>query len=420
MGTLGGSAPASHPATPALRAASPNPPALWRSREGRVRRTRGGGRGGVGPEAPTKSVGKARLRQRELMGTLGGFPNPRALWRRREGRVRRTRGGGRGGVGPEAPTKSVGKARLRQRELMGTLGGSAPASHPATPALRAASPNPRPLPATLLPARFARPRALWRRREGRVRRTRGGGRGGVGPEAPRKSVAKARLRQRELMGTLGERQRGRYQKMTPFHDGRTHPIGAMTGGRGRRRLTVAVAVADGYYNRPRPRRFRGANPSARYPQPATLLPARFARPRALWRRREGRVRRTRGGGRGGVGPEAPRKSVAKARLRQRELMGTLGERQRGRYQKMTPFHDGRTHPIGAMTGGRGRRRLTVAVAVADGYYNRPRPRRFRGANPSARYPNPPPSSPLASLGLARSGGGARGASEGREGEGVEV
>ncbi len=58
------SAPPAHPATPALRAASPNPPALWRSREGRVRRTRAGGRGGGGPEAPTKSVGEARLRLR--------------------------------------------------------------------------------------------------------------------------------------------------------------------------------------------------------------------------------------------------------------------------------------------------------------------------------------------------------------------
>jgi len=39
MGTLKGfaspSAPTSHPASPALRAASPNPPALWRSREGK-------------------------------------------------------------------------------------------------------------------------------------------------------------------------------------------------------------------------------------------------------------------------------------------------------------------------------------------------------------------------------------------------
>jgi hypothetical protein len=42
-----------------------------------------------------------------------------------------------------------GKARLRRRDLMETLGGF---------------PNPRPLPATLHPARFARPRALWLRR----------------------------------------------------------------------------------------------------------------------------------------------------------------------------------------------------------------------------------------------------------------
>ena len=47
------------------------------------------------------------------------------------------------------------------------------------------------------------------------------------------------------------------------------------------------------------------------------------------------------------------------------------ERQPGRYQKEAPFHEGHTHPIGAMKGGR--RRLTVAVAVADGNYNRPRP-----------------------------------------------
>ena len=54
------------------------------------------------------------------MGTLEGFPRalpyPPALRRRREGRGRRTRGKGRGGAGPEALTKSVGKARLRLRD----------------------------------------------------------------------------------------------------------------------------------------------------------------------------------------------------------------------------------------------------------------------------------------------------------------
>jgi hypothetical protein len=84
---------------------------------------------------------------------------------------------------------------------MGTLKGlaahSAPATHPATPSLRSASPFPRPLPATHHPARCARPRALWRSREGRVRRTRGEGRGGGGPEVPTESVGKARLRLRD-------------------------------------------------------------------------------------------------------------------------------------------------------------------------------------------------------------------------------
>ena len=62
-----------------------------------------------------------RTRFSNKMGTLGGFPNPPALWLRRA---------------------KPGFAYA----TMGTLGGlavhSAPATHPASPALRAASPNP--------------------------------------------------------------------------------------------------------------------------------------------------------------------------------------------------------------------------------------------------------------------------------------
>jgi hypothetical protein len=81
-----------------------------------------------------------------------GFPNLPAHWLRRAKR---------------SGCAGQSKARLRLRDhgnsepgrVSSALGTS---SHPATPALRAASPNPRPLPATLHPARCARPRALWR------------------------------------------------------------------------------------------------------------------------------------------------------------------------------------------------------------------------------------------------------------------
>ena len=62
--------------TPALRAASPNPPALWRSRDGSRPKAARGRVGWVWSLAPTKS-GKARLRQRDH-GNVGRVP-PRAL-----------------------------------------------------------------------------------------------------------------------------------------------------------------------------------------------------------------------------------------------------------------------------------------------------------------------------------------------------
>ena len=60
-----------------------------------------------------------------MMETLGGFPNLPAVWLRRA------------------------KPGYANAIMMETLGGF---------------PNPRPLPATLHPARFARPRAVWLRR----------------------------------------------------------------------------------------------------------------------------------------------------------------------------------------------------------------------------------------------------------------
>ncbi len=203
------------------------------------------------------------------MGTLRGFPNPPALWLRRA---------------------KPGYANA----IMGTVGGF---------------PNPRPLPATHHPARCARPRALWRRREGRARRARGGGRGGVGPEAPTKSVGKARLRQRD------HGNRGRVPK--PSAPTRHPPPRSL------RSASRALAEA------------RGAR-------------AKGARGRA-WRCRSRSTDEV-----GGQSPATPTRS-------------------------WEPWE-------GSQTLG----------------------------------PYPPPTTPLAALGLARSGGGARGAREGREGEGVEV
>ena len=58
----------------------PNPPALWRRRDGSRPKAARGRVGWVWSQVPTKSAGEARLRLRDVMGTLKGFPNPPALW----------------------------------------------------------------------------------------------------------------------------------------------------------------------------------------------------------------------------------------------------------------------------------------------------------------------------------------------------
>jgi hypothetical protein len=66
---------------------------------------------------------------------------------------------------------------------METLGGFARHSAPASPSLRSASSNLRPLPAHHHPARFARPRAMVRADGGEGRRPEGEAGWEVGPES---------------------------------------------------------------------------------------------------------------------------------------------------------------------------------------------------------------------------------------------
>jgi len=103
MGTLGGlalhSAPPTRPATPSLRSASPNPPAFWRRRDGSRPQAARGRAGWVRSLAPTKSVGKARLRLRG-----NGNPSPAARPLR----------------SPLLATQGLG---LRSSQLLVTLGG---------------------------------------------------------------------------------------------------------------------------------------------------------------------------------------------------------------------------------------------------------------------------------------------------------
>ena len=140
METLGGfalhSAPATRPASPSLRSASPNLPAMVRAEPS-----------SAAPHAtwatkvmvPSTQSTSYRCSLPGLAG-FAGVPSP--------------------GTALFFPQPGPNRQCQRFLILMGTLGGF---------------PNPRPPPTHHHAARFARPRALWRRREGRVRRTRGWG-----------------------------------------------------------------------------------------------------------------------------------------------------------------------------------------------------------------------------------------------------
>ena len=129
------------------------------------------------------------------MGTLGGHPNPPALWLRRAkpGSAYAISNGNPGrvscalGTYPTHPCPRASRGLAQPSAPPATHHGSFGTCPPPTTPARCAR---------ALAARFARPRALWRSHDGSRPKAARGWAGWVGSPAPTSSAGKARLRLR--------------------------------------------------------------------------------------------------------------------------------------------------------------------------------------------------------------------------------